>query len=343
MNKKPALPPQWTQHLNAFLERLKVLRYSPATVASRQHSLSVFFRWLDQAGPGRKLIDIREVTQQTVRDYQKHLLGRYATYSVHTHLIALRRFFEHLEATDALLINPCAGVPLPRLESRLPRSIFTRQEVRRILEAPDTQTKKGIRDKAILETFYSTGIRLEEMTRLTIHDVDHVGGFVRVVKGKGAKDRVVPLGSKACEYVREYLQQVRAEWTRDNRDERALWLSWRWPHQPLKKQIISVMVRRYAKAAGITKSASPHVWRHTCATHLVGGGANIAYAQRLLGHRDLRTTERYTRVTVPDIKAAHAKAHPRTGEPTPRQARAAAAPLQGLPKKTRQPYHYKKA
>jgi integrase/recombinase XerD len=343
MNKNPALAPQSAQHLSAFLERLKVLHYSPATVASRQQSLSAFFRWLGQAGPGRKLTDVREVTQQTVRDYQKHLLGRYTTWSTHTHIIALRRFFEHLEATDALLISPCAGVPLPRLEDRLPRSIFTRQEVRRILDAPDTQTGKGIRDKAILETFYSSGIRLEEMTRLTVHDVDCVKGFLRVNRGKFCKDRVVPLGAKACDYVREYLRQVRGQWTKDNRDERALWLSWRWPHQPLKKQLISVMARQYARAAGIKKQASPHVWRHTCATHLVSGGANIAYAQRLLGHRDLRTTERYTRVTIPDLKATHAKAHPRTGEPTPRQARTAAAPLQALPKKTRRPYHYKKA
>jgi integrase/recombinase XerD len=342
MKQKP-LAPHWAEHLAAFLERLKVLRYSPATLDSRRQSLGLFFGWLDQSGPGRKLTDIREVSKQAVRDYQKHLLSRYTTYSTHTHLIALRRFFEHLEATDTLLLNPCQGVPLPKLEDRLPRSIFTREEVRRILEAPDTQTGKGIRDKAILETFYSSGIRLEEMTRLTVQDVDCVKGFLRVNRGKFGKDRVVPLGTKACDYVREYLREVRGEWTKDNRDERALWLSWRWPHQPLKKQIISVMVRQYARAAGIKKQASPHVWRHTCATHLVGGGANIAYAQRLLGHRDLRTTERYTRVTVPDIKATYARAHPRTGEPTARQARTAAAPLQALPKRTRRPYHYKKA
>jgi len=179
------------------------------------------------------------------------------------------------------------------------------------------------------------------MTRLTIHDVDYLKGFVRVIKGKGAKDRVVPLGTKACDYVREYLQQVRAEWIKDQRDERALWLSWRWPHQPLKKQIISVMVRQYAKAAGITKSASPHAWRHTCATHLVSNGANIAYAQRLLGHRRLSTTQIYTRVSVPEVKATHAHTHPRHAEPSARQAETAAAPLTELPEKMRAPYHYK--
>ena len=142
--------------------------------------------------------------------------------------------------------------------------------------------------------------------------------------------------------MREYLQHVRADWIKDQRDERALWLSWRWPHQPLKKQIISVMARKYARATGITKQASPHTWRHTCATHLVSNGANIAYAQRLLGHRRLSTTQIYTRVSVPEIKATHAQAHPRKAEPSARQAGTDAAPLSALPEKMRAAYRYKK-
>jgi len=329
------------EHLAAFVERLKVLRYSPATLVSREHCIRRFFRWL-QAKPGgvQAQPGVRDVTKQTVRDYQEYLLGRYTTHTAHAHLIALRRFFEHLEATDALLVNPCEGVPLPKLEDRLPRNVLTPEEVRRILDAPDAKTKKGIRDKAILETFYSTGIRLEEMTRLTVHDVD-LSGYVRVNRGKGAKDRVVPLGVKACDCVRDYLQQVRVEWARDNPDERALWLAGYWPHQPLKKQIIAVMARQYAKAAGLTKPVSPHVWRHTCATHLVGGGANIAYAQLLLGHRSLRTTQVYTRVSVPAIKVTHAQAHPRKTAPSPQEIETATAPLESLPTKMRAPYRHK--
>jgi integrase/recombinase XerD len=315
------------EHLAAFVERLKVLRYSPATLASREQSLRKFFQWLGENA------DVRDVSKQTVRDFQEWLLGRYATNTAHVHLISLRRFFEHLEKTDALLVNPCEGVPLPKMEDRLPRNILTPEEVKRILDAPDVKTKKGIRDKAILETFYSTGIRLEEMSRLTVHDVD-LSGYVRVNRGKGAKDRVVPLGVTAADCVREYLERVRVEWAKDNPDERALWLSWRWPHQPLKKQIISVTLRQYAKATGLTKSASPHVWRHTCATHLVSNGANIAYAQLLLGHRTLRTTQIYTRVSVPEIKVTHAQTHPRKNETVN-------APLPSLPMKMRAPYHYK--
>jgi integrase/recombinase XerD len=223
----------------------------------------------------------------------------------------LRRFFEHLESTDVILVNPCAGIRLPKIASRLPKVVLTQGEARALLDAPDTQTKIGIRDKAILEMFYSTGIRLAEMARLTIHDADYKNGFVRVTKGKGGKDRVVPLGRKACDYTREYLQKVRAEWSKTNRDERALWLSSRHPHGPLKSQAIEVMVKQYGREAGLQKNITPHVWRHTCATHLVADGANIAYVQRLLGHRSLRTTQIYTRTTIAEIKATHAKAHPR--------------------------------
>ena len=148
------------------------------------------------------------------------------------------------------------------------------------------------------------------MARLTIHDVDCRNGFVRVNKGKFAKDRMVPLGRKASDYVREYLQKVRAQWSKTNRDERALWLSSKQPNGPLKSQAIAVMVKQYGRQAGLEKTVTPHVWRHSCATHLVADGANIAYVQRLLGHRSLRTTQIYTRTTIAEIKATHAHAHP---------------------------------
>jgi integrase/recombinase XerD len=185
-----------------------------------------------------------------------------------------------------------------------------REEAEALLDAPDTRTAIGIRDKAILEVFYSTGIRLEEMTRLTINDLDHRNGFLRVNKGKCAKDRVVPLGRKACDAVREYLEVVRSEWSKANREERALWLSSKKPHGPLKSAVIEVMVKQYGREAGLDKCVTPHIWRHTCASHLVADGANLAYVQRLLGHRSLKTTQIYTRTTITEIKATHVQAHP---------------------------------
>jgi integrase/recombinase XerD len=309
MITETTIPQALDEQRAKFLEALKIHRCSPATIKSREGSLAVFFRYLTS----QNIADVRDVGRQTVKDYQLWSLGQdYTPMTVVSRMQALRRFFEHLETTDVILVNPCAGIPLPRLGQRLPKAVLTEQEAKALLNMPDTQTAVGIRDKAILETFYSTGIRLEEMARLSIHDVDHRNGFVRVNKGKFAKDRMTPLGRKACDYIREYLQKVRAEWSKSNRDERALWLSSKQPHGPLKSQAIEVMVKQYGRDAGLEKHVTPHVWRHTCATHLVADGANIAYVQRLLGHRSLRTTQIYTRTTIAEIKATHHQAHPRS-------------------------------
>ncbi len=314
--------------LASFVEAMKVRRFSPATLASYQGSLAAFFNYLRSTG----IDDVREVSRQTIADYQLWLAGKpYTDWTRVARLQAVRRFFEHLEKTDALLVNPCAGMMLPKVEKRLPRNVLTPEEAKALLNVPNTQTKIGIRDKAILEMFYSTGIRLEEMTRLTVHDVDHRNGFVRVNKGKFAKDRVVPLGRKACDYVREYLDKVRLEWVKAaNRagheqavDERALWLSCKHPHGPLKSQMVEVMVKQYARRAGLQKKVTPHVWRHTCATHLAADGANMIYVQRLLGHRSLRTTQIYARVAVPELKQTHRRAHPAHD----RKAKAAPLPV----------------
>jgi integrase/recombinase XerD len=301
-------PESLETHRRAFLESLRVRSYSPATQASYGRSLSVFFRFLSS----RAVDDVREVSRQTVAEYQARLKTQsFTTWTQHAYLQAVRRFFEHLEKTDAILINPCADLRLPTLEDRLPRTILTPEEARAILNAPNTQKKVGIRDRAMLELFYSTGIRREEMTRLTIHDPDLQNGFLRVNKGKFAKDRVVPMGTRAVRWLREYLRNVRLPWSKAKTEERALWLSAQGKHPPICHQTIGVMIRKYAKAAGITRAVTPHVWRHTCATHLVANGANIAHVQRLLGHRSLQTTQIYTRVTIPEVKATHARAHPR--------------------------------
>jgi integrase/recombinase XerD len=311
-----AFTPELEAHRATFLESLRVRGHAPGTLKGRSQSLSSFFLWM--AGEG--IEDVREVTREHIRAYQLWLQHRppgsgFSTRTLHVKLIGLRRFFEHLEATDAMLFNPCVGLILPKLEDRLPRGVMSQAEARRLLDAPDTQTKKGIRDKAIMELFYSTGIRGEEMASLTIHDVDTKNGFVRVTRGKFAKDRVVPMGTKAADYVAEYLRKVRHPWSQQGgaalKDERALWLSSILPHGPLKYQAIAVMVKEYKKVAGIEQPGRTHLWRHTCATHMVQGGANLAYVQRLLGHRSLETTQIYTRVAPIEAAATVRRAHPR--------------------------------
>lgn len=294
----------------SFLESLRIRNQSKATLDCRSDSLSTFFLWLTEEG----IEDVREITRQHIRNYLHWMMNperHFTLWTVHTKLSAVRRFFEYLEATDTILLNPCAGIVLPKLEKRLPRNILTQEEARRLLNAPDTQTKRGIRDKAILELFYSTGIRGEEMATLTLHDVDTRNGFVHIKKGKCAKDRVVPMGSKASVYVAEYITKVRFYWSQHQKDERALWLSSILPHQPMQKQAIGLLIKEYKKHVGIRCAGRTHFLRHTCATHMLQSGANIAYVQRLLGHRNLNTTQIYTRVSVPEIKEALSKRHPR--------------------------------
>jgi integrase/recombinase XerD len=304
MNATPTLE----SHQQAFLQAMEVRRYSLTTVKNYRDSLSVFVRHLDRIG----LRDVREVNRQHLRDYLLWLQSQpYTASTITSRFQAVRRFFEHLEATDVILVNPCAAISVAQPTGRLPRHILTVEEAKALLAAPDLRTPVGLRDKAILELFYSTGIRLEEMARLTVPDVDCHNGVLRVNHGKFAKDRVVPLGRRAGESVLQYVQKLRAGWTSSTANQLALWLSVKAPHGPLKSQAIMVMVKHYGREVGLAKPVTPHVWRHTCASHLVADGANLGYVQRILGHRSLRTTQTYAHTTIREIQTTHTQRHPR--------------------------------
>lgn len=299
--------------LTAFMEAMKVHGYSPATLRSYRAALSVFLTYLGNAG----VTDLRAVGSTTLRDYQGWLQKQdYTGWTILARLQAVRRLFDHLGAVQTVLLSPCVGEEPPKVPCRLPKAVLTIGEARGVLEIPNSATKIGLRDKAILEVFYSSGIRLEEMTRLTLADADYKNGFLRVNQGKFSRDRVVPLGQSASDCVRRYVEQVRAQWSPPPQNQKALWLSSRRPHAPLKSQVIGVMVREYGRRAGIEKHVTPHVWRHSCATHLVANGANVAHVQQLLGHASLRTTQVYVRTAIPEIKTTLALAHPRN-QPNP--------------------------
>jgi integrase/recombinase XerD len=301
-------PQQFESSVQDFTTRLKLRGYSPRTLAIYTAGVSAFLKYFSQSGGN----DLREVTPATVRNYQLQLVrSEYSPWTAMLRLQAVRRFFDHLEAAHMILLNPCTGLRCGKVPDRLPKTVLTIQEAKLLLQTPDAQTQAGIRDRAIMEVFYSSGVRLEEMSRLTVEDLDLKSGFLRVNHGKGAKDRVVPLGQGACEALRTYLEKVRNKSISLHTGPKELWLSSTRPHGPLKSQAIEVMVKRYGRLAGLSKRITPHVWRHTCATHLVASGASIAYVQRLLGHCSLRTTQIYVRTTVPEIKAMHDRAHPR--------------------------------
>jgi integrase/recombinase XerD len=226
-------------------------------------------------------------------------------------LTAVCLFFRYLTESHVILVNPCSRIVIPKLPRRLPSAVLTRMEARRVLRSPDAHSGMGLRDRALLEMFYTSGLRLAEMSRLTLADVDLCGGTARVANGKGRRDRVVPMGQRAREAVERYLREARCAWaTARGAWSDALWLSHRQPHSPLKKEAVAWIARRYARTA-LRQTVSPHRWRHAFATHLVSGGASIVHVQRLLGHRSIKTTEIYARVTVTELKATLRRAHPR--------------------------------
>ena len=270
------MPPDLAQEAvtAAFCDYLRTLKRDKSTIKGYAGALRLFFAFLRKKG----IPDLRAITRANVLEYQAELMQRtWTVRSVHKSLSAMRRLYEFLDDQGKILMNPTVGINMPKLERNLPRTILTRSEMRKLLDTPDTSLPAGIRDRTIMEVFYSTGIRVAELCHLTVHDVDLLNGYLRINSGKGCKDRVVPLGKKARKYLAEYMRHVRGFFTRSNRDERALFVSNR--QRGFTTTRVNQIVRHYARLAGIRKRVSPHVFRHTCATHMLEGGADISMVQ----------------------------------------------------------------
>jgi integrase/recombinase XerD len=297
------------QLLKAYEDHLH-LRYAPRTPPAYMAHVYAFLGWLTAKG-----LDLLEVRAMDLHAYQTHLYAfrrrdgkPYAAAYQGTRLVVLKHLFRFLYRRGYLLYDPASDIELPRLEKRLPRTILTSAEVRKILEAPDTKTPRGLRDRAILETLYGTGIRVTELCNLTPYDVDTEEKVLRVVLGKGRKDRNVPLTRAAAEAIEVYL--VRGRPTLVGRDRvRFLFLQDR--GGKMDRATAGRIVREWTEEAGIKKHVTPHTFRHTVATHLLKGRADIRHIQALLGHASLGTTQRYTRVEVSDLKKVIERAHPR--------------------------------
>ena len=293
----------WEDHLH--------VRYAPRTPASYMAHVRAFLEWL--AGRGLDLMDVKakdlDAYQSFLYAYRRPSDGKpYSAAYQGTRLVVLKHLYRFLYRRGYLLHDPAADIELPRLEKRLPRVILTFPEVRKILEAPDTKSPRGLRDRAMLETLYATGLRVSELTGLRRSQVAQDAGVVRVV-GKGNKERLVPLGDEAVAWLDNYLRDVRPTLAgAGKRDE--VFLTQR--HAPLTRQAFWALVKRYAVRAGIpAASLSPHVLRHAFATHLLNHGADLRVVQLLLGHADITTTTIYTHVARERLKRLHAEHHPR--------------------------------
>jgi len=297
--------------LPKYLRWMKTIGRSPKTSANARSALKRLGFWLDH----QRIHHIEEIRFETLEEYQDDLIWhtnrKGNLISVRTRLSIIghiKTFFKWMQDQDLILYDPASKLQSPKQPRTLPREILEIKEINKILTLPDTHTQRGYRDRCVLELLYSTGIRRSEASNLKVHDVDYESGYLTIREGKGNKDRVVPLGKIASRYLQNYITALRPDLIH-GKDPGYLFLN-RFG-EPASHHTIYNIVRKYVKQSGIKKKISPHTFRHTCATHMLKNGAHLRYLQEMLGHKCIETTQIYTRLTITDLKAAHAKHHPR--------------------------------
>jgi integrase/recombinase XerD len=290
--------------VDAFLDHLRVERaLSPKTVEAYAHDLAKLCAHVDEEGVGRGPLGLDGAVVSTflVRLGKSGLGARSAA----RHLSAVRSFVKFLLRERVIEADPCALIDRPKIGRRLPK-VLTQAEIEGLLDVPDAASFRGLRDRAMLHVMYAAGLRVSEVVGLKLGDIDTRKGFVAAL-GKGEKRRFVPLGEPALDALDAYLEE-RAKHPKAQATT-ALFLSPR--GGALTRQGVWKLLGAYARAVGITKPASPHKLRHSFATHLLEGGADLRSVQALLGHANIATTEIYTHVADDHVRAAYKRAHPR--------------------------------
>ena len=301
------------RYMDEHFEWMLVTGYSADTVRARRQALRKFIRWADERG----LDDPREITKPMLERYQRFLFyyrkpdgkdaGEPLTIGMrYQYLAPLKTWFRWLSREHHILANPAADLDLPRQPKRLPRSVPSVQEVEAILAEAEPDSAQRLRDRALLETLYATGLRRMELAGTAIYDADLARGLLWVRHGKGGRERVVPLGERAMAWLDKYLTEARPELLAA--DTAALFLTDY--GEPAHADFISGKVKRYMEFAGVEKVGSAHLLRHACATHMLEGGADIRFIQEMLGHANIETTEIYTHVSIDKLLAVHAATHP---------------------------------
>ncbi len=300
------------KYLKLFIDYLTVLNLSAKTISGHRCHILHFFNYLKN---DLNIRDVAKVTSDIIFGYQHKLFTVTTRFkrplspvAMKSYLCSVKVFFRFMTLHDHVLYNPSTLLELPKREKHLPRVILTKKEMNKLLMQPDIATIQGYRDRVILEIFYSAGIRSKELINLNIYDVDIQKETLFIRKGKGGKDRVVPLTDTAAEFTEGYLLNIRKKLSRGNPTD-ALIL--RKSGLRIDENSLLRIIRLYIFKANIKKHIGCHTLRHTCATHLLAGGANIRYIQELLGHESLESTQVYTKVQIEDLKRIHKKHHPR--------------------------------
>ena len=292
-----------------YIDHLRGCGRAANTIKGIRAGLRRFLRFLESEG----VTDLEELTRQVLEAYRSELsfcltargtpLARPTQIQL---LCNVKGFTAFLKYGDYLFSDPGESLAVPKNHGSLPKAILSAGEVERLMAAPDTRTVRGYRNRVMLELIYDTAVRRAEVSDIKLPDLDLNGGYIRI-HGKGGRERVVPASVRVCGLIGNYLQFVRPEMVRGD-DPGHLFLN-RWGHRMAPNSVWAV-VRRCVQLAGIKKRVSTHTLRHSCATHMLKNGAPVRHIQEMLGHASINTTQIYTRVTINDLKRAHAKYHP---------------------------------
>jgi integrase/recombinase XerD len=294
-----------TAGFEGYLLYLSVKGYTGGTIAWQQSHLESFQSYLN----GQGIAAFTVVTVENIQAYMTYLKTKrkLCPSTRQAHLTAIKGLFSYLLKQGQIITDPAHSVEPPKKADTLPE-VPTQEEIARILAAPDLQTPLGIRNRAILEVLYSSGLRRQELINLNLTDVDLENGYLRVIQGKNKKDRMVPLGDVAGKFIETYLKLVRWWYIRDPA-EPALFIDSA-KGKRLSPGMLGHLLTQLIKKTGITKKVSPHTFRHAMATHLLQNQADIRHIQMMLGHASVASTEIYTRLAIDDLKAVVHRAHP---------------------------------
>ncbi len=306
----PELPPavvaEWWTPFEDFLAKER--RYSPYTVRNYRQAFEDFYRWLVGAELWERGLD--QLGSREMRDFVIEAQRRFDRRTLHNHASGLRTFFKFWMRREKLRKNPLLGVPLPKLEKRLPK-FLTEEQMKLLLAGPQRRwANEGIdeptawRDRLTMELLYGGGLRVSELVGLSYGDIDFANGVARVL-GKGRKERLCPLGRVAMAVMAKY----RDEFAHEKRPTSPVVANAQ--GQRMEIRAVQLMLKRYLTLAGLPLDLTPHKLRHSYATHLLNAGADLRLVQELLGHSQLATTQVYTHVSVARLKEIYAKAHPR--------------------------------
>ncbi len=290
-------------YIEGFVKYLtEIKKSSKNTILSYQRDLRKFFAYLGDAG----ITDIKKVNNTSLNSYILYMeRENFAPSTVSRNIATLKAFFNYLFKQGILEHDPAERLKAPKVEKKIP-GILTVEEVTLLLSQPSGNSNKEIRDKAMLELLYATGIRVSELISLTLDDLNMTSGYIRVQEG--SRERVIPFGSVAKQALKNYLSNARTGMIASD-DETVLFTNC--SGQPMSRQGFWKVLKQYAKRAGIEEDITPHTLRHSFAAHLVENGADLHSVQEMLGHSDVSTTQIYARITNNRIREVYAKAHPR--------------------------------